>query len=86
MKKVIEVDSKTEGFESLLGENVILLCMNYFYSGKLAGVNESFVLLEEAKVVYETGPWNQVGLKDAQELPGKWRVQVSAIESYGPCC
>ena len=86
MKKIIEVDGKTEGLESLLGEEVILLCMNYFYSGKLVGVNESFVLLDDAKIVYETGPWDQAGLKDAQSLPGKWRVQIASIESYGPCC
>ena len=50
MKKlvnVVEVDG--EGLVSLLGENVILFCMNYFYAGKLAGVNSDTVKLRTAR-------------------------------------
>ena len=56
MKKIVTV---TE-LESLMGEKVILLCMNYNYVGTLIGVNEKFVLLDEADaaVCYETGEWS----------------------------
>lgn len=82
MKKLItEVD---DGLESLLGERVLLMCGNYFYTGLLAGVNATCVLLEDPEIVYETGSWNEKGYKDAQQLPAKnWYVQTAAIESFG---
>ncbi len=86
MKQVVtvtEVDG--EGLEALLNENVMLFGLNYIYAGKLVGVNTSFVKLENAKIVYETGPFSAKGYKDAQPLPGSaWYVQTSAIESFGP--
>lgn len=83
MKKIVTVDER-EGFESLLGEEVMVFCVNYIYAGVLTGVNETCVLLEKASIVYETGPFTESEYKDAQGLPGeKWYVQKSAIESFG---
>ena len=81
MKKIVE--DKDDGLLSLLGENVTFLCMNYFYTGKLIGVNETCVKLEDPKIVYETGEWSTKSWKDAQSLPGDIYVQVAAIEAYG---
>lgn len=82
MMKIIE-EVSGEGLESLLGENVTLWCECYIYAGKLVGVNETDVLLEDAKIVYETGPLNEKGFQDAQSLPSKWYVRIAKIESYG---
>ena len=83
MKKIVEqVDN--EGLESLLGERVILLCANYFYTGKLKGVNETCVLLEDPAIVYETGEWSANQYKDEQKLGiNPFYVQMGAIESFG---
>ena len=81
MKKIVEVSD--EGFEGLLGETVTLFCINYFYTGRLVGVNASCVKLDDPKIVYETGEWSGKDWKDAQSLPGSIYVQVSAIESFG---
>ena len=82
MKKIVEtVDG--EGLEKLMGERVTLFCANYIYTGKLTGVNESCVLLTDAAIVYETGPFEDKQWKDAQMLPREWYVQTSAIESFG---
>ena len=85
MKKLVSVtEIEGEGLEALLGENVLLFGLNYIYTGKLIGVNAAFVQLEEAKIVYETGPFDKSGYTDAQKLPGRaWYVQLSAVESYG---
>lgn len=85
MKKVVNVtEVEGEGLTALLGENVLLLCTNYFYTGKLVGVNDSCVMLESPAIVYETGPFTERGYKDAQPLPSKsWYVQIAAIESFG---
>jgi len=82
MKKIVE-DVSNEGLEKFLGEKIILLCANYFYAGKLVGVNESCVLLEEASIVYETGKWDANSYQDSQRLPGPWYVQTTMIESFG---
>ena len=82
MKKLIE-QLEGEGLERLLGEDVMLMCINYFYTGKLVGVNDSCVRLDNAAIVYETGPLTDKQWKDAQALPGPWYIQLSAIESFG---
>ena len=83
MKRIIEFE-ESSGLESLLGETVTLFCMNYIYTGRLSGVNESHVELSGAKIVYETGDFSECDWKDAQPLPhSPWRVQIAAIESWG---
>ena len=82
MKKLVE-EVSGEGLEKLLGERVTLFCMNYIYTGKLIGVNQSCVLLTDAAIVYETGGFTDKEWKDAQPLPHDWYVQIAAIESFG---
>ena len=82
MRKIVE-EVSGEGLDKLMGETVTLFCLNYIYAGKLIGVNASCVLLDGAKIVYETGPLGDTKWKDAQELPGEWYVQTSCIESFG---
>ena len=83
MKKLVEID-EGEGLESLLGQNVTLLCANYFYTGTLTGVNASDVILSNPKIVYETGDWSKLEWADAQALPALiLYVRTAAIESYG---
>ena len=85
MKKIVEVvEVEGQGLEALLGEDVMLFCLNYIYAGKLTGVNEKDIVLENAHIVYETGAFSDKKFKDAQALPvSEWRVKTSAIESYG---
>lgn len=84
MKKIVSVtEVEGEGLIGLLGEQVMLFCLNYIYTGKLSGVNDTSVLLENPKIVYETGAFNTSALKDAQGLPFQLYVQTSAIESFG---
>ena len=82
MKRIIEAEEVT-GLDSLLGENVLLLCANYFYAGKLTGVNKTCVELENPAIVYETGAWSQKNYTNVQQLhTKKLYVQVEAIESF----
>jgi hypothetical protein len=82
MKKIVQ-EVSGEGLDRLLGERITMFCANYIYTGVLAGVNESCVLLTNAAIVYETGPFGDKAWKDAQNLPGDWYVQIAAIESFG---
>lgn len=84
MQKLVQVQEVSgEGLIKFIGERVTLFCANYIYTGKLAGVNSSCVLLENAAIVYETGDFKIKQWKDAQELPGDWYVQTQLIESFG---
>jgi hypothetical protein len=82
LKKIIQ-EVAGEGLESLLGERVTLMCSNYFYTGKLVGVNTTCVLLDDAAIVYDTGDWSNSSYSDEQKLPTSLYVQTAAIEAFG---
>lgn len=76
-----EVDN--EGLMALMGKTVTFFCMNYIYAGKLVGVNKTCIKLENAHIVYETGPYTDKKFKDAQKLNEVFYLQVDSIESFG---
>ena len=82
MKKIVE-DVNDEGFDKLLGERITVFCMNYIYTGKLSGVNDTYILLTDPAIVYETGSFSDPEWKDAQGLPNNLYVQLSSVESFG---
>ena len=82
MKKIVE-EINSEGLDKLLGETITLFCLNYIYTGKLAGVNETCVLLTDPAIVYETGAFDTDTWSDAQPLPHDLYIQTAAIESFG---
>lgn len=82
--KVITEIKDSEGLEGLLGEQVIIICACYFYIGKLVGVNDKCIKLEDASIVYETGSWSDKSWKDAQRLHNKFHyIATGMIESFG---
>ena len=84
MKKLVKVEEiEGEGLFALLGETVTLFCMNYFYNGKLTGVNEDCILIEDPKIIYETGTFTDSKWKDAQSMGIKeLYIQKASIESF----
>ena len=82
MRRIVE--TQDGGFESMLGEKVEVWCGVYIYAGKLVGVNDNHIEIDDAYVVYETGELTAVSYKDAQPLQGMRRVMLHAIESWGP--
>lgn len=85
MKKIVQAQEiEGEGLESLLGERVLLMCAGYFYEGILIGVNETFVKIDDAAIVYSTGDWSLKSYADIQKLHQKeWYVMKNLIESFG---
>lgn len=83
MKKIVDVaEVSGEGLMALLGEKVILFCANYFYGGKLIGVNEDCVLLQDGGIVYETGAFGAAAWKDFQKMGTDVYVRIAAIEAF----
>ena len=85
MKKLVTTtEVEGAGLVSLMGEKVLLMCANYFYTGKLTGVNDEFVELEDPAIVYETGDWSAKGYTSEQSLHTKtFYVRIPAIEAFG---
>jgi len=84
MRRVIEDTDVRNGFDSMLGEKIVVFCTIYIYTGKLVGVNDDHIELDDAKIVYETGVLAEGEWKDAQCLLNPWKVMRGAIESWGP--
>jgi len=80
-KSVEEVDG--EGLIGLIGETVMLFCLNYIYAGKLVGVNDSCIKLENAHIVYSTGAFTGKKFSDAQKIGDEYYVNSACIESFG---
>jgi hypothetical protein len=85
MKRIVQVQElEGEGLEALLGRDIFIFGSNYNYAGKLVGVNDADIILEDAGIVFETGAFSSPGFKDIQRFPVKeWRLRIAAIESYG---
>ena len=84
MKKLVEISKEESGMLSLLGEVVTIYCCRYIYTGKLVGVNDECVELEDPSIVFDTGAFNEKDWKNVEKLPHKtWFVSKDAIESFG---
>ena len=84
LPKTVEVlEVANEGLVSLLNQNVEIRCNVYIYCGQLVGVNDTCVKLDNAHIVYETGPFTDKKWKDAQPLPNTLYVMLSAVEAFG---
>jgi hypothetical protein len=78
--KVEEVEN--EGFAAFFGKPILLYCANYFYNGILVGINDEFVKLDKASIVYETGPLDAKSFKLAESIAGPHYVLKAMIESF----
>lgn len=84
MRKIVNVtEVEGEGLVKLMGERVTLFCANYIWTGKLVGVNDTCVLLEDPGIVYETGPFDNAKWQDMQKLPREFYIMLSSIEGFG---
>jgi hypothetical protein len=84
MKKLVKVEEVAgEGLIGLMGEEVAIFCMNYIYAGKLVGVNDTCVKLENAHVVFATGSFDGKKYSDAQKVAAELYIQTTSIESFG---
>ena len=76
---VIEV----EDFSDFEGKKLAFQCARYIYFGMVEKVNETFIELSDAKIVFDTGEFSNSEANDAQYLPKKktylMRQSIEAI-------
>lgn len=83
MKMLIQ-EVEGEGMVSLLGKNIEVFCGIYIYAGKLVGVNDKSIKLENPHIVYETGGFLDKKYKDAQHMGRNVHyIAIPFIESFG---
>ncbi len=83
MKKLVQVQEVAgEGLVGMMGQRITVWCMNYIYTGDLVGVNDDCILLDNAGIVYETGPLGDKKWGDMQALPHACYIMKRAIESF----
>lgn len=74
-----------EDMDSLIGKKWAFQCARYIYFGKVKSINNSFIELEDAETVFETGEYSAKEASDSQEMPkGRVLVMRQAIESVYP--
>lgn len=82
MKRIVETDTRTE-LDKFLGKQVVFMCLNYFVTGILVGINDDFFVLEDPHIIYETGPWSDGKWKDCQDMKEESiNVMKSAVEMW----
>ncbi len=77
------VETENEGLTALMGKAVTIYCAKFIYCGILVGVNDTCLKLDPAKIVYNTGDFEDPDWAVASKLPEAWYIQLSSIESFG---
>ena len=80
-EEVVEVDSISD----FIGEKLAFQCARYIYFGKVKKVNEVFIELSDAEIVYDTGEWSSSEASDTQKSPkGIIYIMRQSIECITP--
>lgn len=68
--------------QTLLGKKVTLFCLNYIYTGELTSVNDVYVVLKDAKLVFETGSFSDRNWSNAEAFPKPVHVMLRCVEAF----
>ena len=71
-----------ETLEDLIGETYLFQCARYIYHGKVKSITATYVELEDAGVVFETGEYDSSSPNDRQPLPHNAFVMRQSIEAF----
>lgn len=77
-----EESKEINNLEDLIGETYLFQCARYIYHGKVKDVNATYIQLENASVVFETGDYSNSEAEDKQELPKGCQIMRASIESF----
>ena len=85
IKEQLGDDFKVKEIESLndlVGETFVFQCARYIYHGKVKSVNSTYIELEDASVVFNTGDYDAKEAEDKQALPHNVFVMRQSIEAF----
>jgi len=76
---------EVNGMGDLVDKKWAFQCARYIYFGKVKSVNPTFIELDEAQIVFDTGDYSNASPSDAQDLPKqKAMVMRQSVEAIYP--
>jgi hypothetical protein len=84
LTKKDKVVKPIQDLEDMIGQTLTFWCSRYIYHGEVKAVNDTFITLTDAGIVYETGELDESKAKDLQELPNDCHVLIQSIEAIIP--
>jgi len=60
---------EVESMSDFVGQKLAFQCARYIYFGKVEKVNETFIELSDAQMVFDTGEFSSKTPSNAQDLP-----------------
>lgn len=86
MKTICNTD--TDALSSLLGENIVVRSVTFYYTGKLAGYDDKFLVLDDAAWIADTGRWSRFLAGDqaneVEPYPGRCYVALGGVIDLSP--
>ena len=85
IKEYIDDDiqiKEIESLQDLIGEKFLFQCARYIYHGVVKSVTATYIELEDAGIVFETGTYNSSLPEDRQPLPHNAFVMRQSIEAF----
>lgn len=79
---LVEEETMVKDLSELKGKLYTFWCTRYIYHGVVKEVTKSFITLENASIVYETGELTSKTVSDAQKLPHDCNIMIHSIESF----
>ena len=77
-----EVESPLKDLQGLKGKLYTFWCTRYIYHGVVKEVTKTFITLEDASVVYDTGDLSKTSAESIEKLPFDCNIMIQSIESF----
>jgi hypothetical protein len=71
-----------ESLDDLIGETYLFQCARYIYHGKVKSVTTTYIEIENAGIVFNTGDYSNTSPEDRQALPHNAFVMRQSIEAF----
>ena len=69
-------------YNDLVGKKYLFWCVRYHFYGKVTAVNNKFITLKDAEVIFESGAYENKEPKDGQKLPKGINIPIQSIETF----
>ena len=96
MKKITVSDKIYEKIKDLIKEEEVMVkdlsqlkgklytfwCTRYIYHGVVKEVTKTFITLENASIVYDTGSFDKTSAETIEKLPHDCNIMIQSVESF----
>ena len=79
---LLNMPKPVEELSDLIGQTITFFCTRYIYNGKVKAINNSFITLKDAGIVYETGELDANSPADLQKLHNDLYIMLQSIENF----